>query len=187
MIKNYTINIPLINIEPMRESIDPDLIREIFMGGIGILTPEDHQRYLRTNGIATCSVVTLYFPASGIVALSHMLPKGNLRGFAEIVKRKLEGKTLEAPWYYVREGPYNRTLFLDDNYYRNKDPLILRTNFPGAKPSKKAYGSGRCVLDVMIDKITGVTRIYDSDLESDIPKQEDFENPNDTFRARGII
>jgi hypothetical protein len=185
--KNYYKDITKTKLHtPSVESISSDLIREVFMGNTGILTPDNSQRYLRTAGVSTCSVVTLYFPDSGIVALSHMPPKGSLPNFVAIVKRELEGRNLEAPWYYVGEGPANKTLLQDDNFYRNKDPLILRTNFPGAKPSEKVYGFGRNGLNVIIDRITGVTRIYDMDLESDIPKQEDFENPDNLFRNYGI-
>lgn len=180
------IKVPYPNGRSRRNAIDPNLIRDVFMGQTAILTPEDPQRYLRTVGVSTCSVVTLYFPNSGIIALSHMLPKGCLPKFIAIVKSELEGRTLEAPWYYVEEGPANRTLIPDDNYYRNKDPLIIQTNFPGAKASDKAFGFGRCGLDVIIDKITGVTRVYDMDTnEAKSPRLEDFEKPSG-WHSRGI-
>ena len=166
--------------------IEPPLIKDVKMGGYAILTPEDAQRYIRTRGVSTCTALTLHFPKAGIVVLSHIPASSGLHTSSQRIRRDLEGRTDESPFYFVEEGPYNAyngtRVFLDEIYYGKKDPPILQQYFPGAKPSNRVSHEGILkgddCIDVMIDKMAGMTRVYNgSHRGANLPREIDFETP----------
>ncbi|MEM5777761.1 MAG: hypothetical protein QXJ06_04965 [Candidatus Aenigmatarchaeota archaeon] len=72
------------------EEIESLLIKNVYMSEYAILTPQDSKRYIRTKGVSTCKVLTLYFPRQGIVALSHIPASRDLNRILLLIKKDLD-------------------------------------------------------------------------------------------------